>query len=64
MPSRNVNIIILAACLSVLCYFVQRRAKTAMLVGDALEMIDTYYVDRWVYRRYRAKSAASSKAAS
>ncbi len=45
MPSRNVNIIILAACLSVLCYFVQRRAKTAMLVGDALEMIDTYYVD-------------------
>ena len=45
MPSRNVNIIILAACVSFLCYFVQRRAKTAMMVGDALEMIDTYYVD-------------------
>ena len=45
MPSRNVNIIILASCLSLLCYFVQRRAKTAMMVGDALEMIDTYYVD-------------------
>lgn len=24
----------------------------------------SYYIDRWVYRRYRAKSAASSKAAS
>ncbi len=45
MPSRNLNIIIIAACLSALCYFVQRRAKTAMMVGDALEMIDTFYVD-------------------
>ena len=45
MPSRNVNIIIIAACLSLLCYFVQRRVKTAMIVGDALEMIDTFYVD-------------------
>lgn len=45
MPARNLNIIIIAACLSLLCYFVQRRVKTAMIVGDALEMIDTFYVD-------------------
>lgn len=45
MPVRNVNVIILTACLSMLCYFVHRRAKTAMMVGDALEMIDAYYVD-------------------
>jgi carboxyl-terminal processing protease len=45
MPARNVNIIILATCLSMLCYFIHRRAKTAMMVGDALEMIGTYYVD-------------------
>jgi carboxyl-terminal processing protease len=45
MPPRNVNIIILAACVSLMCYFVQRRAKAAMMVGDALEMIDAYYVD-------------------
>ena len=35
----------MTACLSVLCYVVQRRTKTAMLVGDAIAMIDAYYVD-------------------
>ena len=45
MPARNVNVIAIALCVSLLCYFVHRRAKTAMLVGDALEMIDAFYVD-------------------
>ena len=45
MPPRNLNVIILAACLSGFCYFAHRRAKTAMLVGDALQLIDNYYVD-------------------
>jgi len=45
MPARHVNIILMTACLSVLCYVVQRRTKTAMLVGDAIAMIDAYYVD-------------------
>ena len=45
MPARNVNIIVIAICASLLCYFVHRRAKTAMMVGDALEMIEAYYVD-------------------
>lgn len=45
MPPRNLNVIILAASLSLFCYFAHRRAKTAMMVGDALQLIDTYYVD-------------------
>jgi carboxyl-terminal processing protease len=45
MPHRNLNIIIIVACASVLCFVVQRRAKTAMMVGEALQMIDNYYVD-------------------
>ncbi len=45
MPPRNLNIIIIAACISGLCYFAHRRAKTAMMVGDALQLIDAFYVD-------------------
>ena len=45
MPHRNLNIILAAACISLLCYFAHRRARTAMMVGDALNLIDTYYVD-------------------
>ena len=45
MPHRHLNIIILAACFSLLCYDMNRRVRTAMMVGDALHMIDTYYVD-------------------
>lgn len=45
MPPRNLNVIILAALVSVLCYFTHRRARTAMMVGDALQMIDAFYVD-------------------
>lgn len=45
MPPRNLNIILIAFCLSTLCYFTHRRARTAMVVGDALELINNYYVD-------------------
>ena len=45
MPSRHVNLIVLTACLSMLCYVVQKRTKTALVVGDAMAMIDAYYVD-------------------
>lgn len=45
MPPRHVNIIIVTACFSMLCYAVQRRTKTALMVGDAIAMIDAYYVD-------------------
>ena len=39
MPARHVNIIVLTACISFLCYVVHRRTKTALLVGDAISMI-------------------------
>ncbi len=45
MPARHANLIIMTACISMLCYVVQRRTKTALMVGDAVAMIDTYYVD-------------------
>ncbi len=45
MPPRNVNIIIIAATISLLCYVTDRRARPAMIVGDALNLIDSYYVD-------------------
>jgi carboxyl-terminal processing protease len=45
MPHRHLNVLILAACVSLLCYVMNRRVRTAMMVGDALQLIDTYYVD-------------------
>ncbi len=45
MPPRNLNVILIAFCLAILCYYTHRRARTAMIVGDALELIDTFYVD-------------------
>ncbi|TWT80937.1 Carboxy-terminal processing protease CtpB precursor [Planctomycetes bacterium CA13] len=45
MPPRNLNIILIACCISLLCYLTHRRAKTAIMVGDALDLINTYYVD-------------------
>ena len=45
MPPRNLNTIIVTAFVSVLCYFAHQRAKTAMIVGNALDLIDAYYVD-------------------
>ena len=45
MPPRNLNVILIAAIVSFLCYATYRRARTAMMVGDALELIDIYYVD-------------------
>lgn len=45
MPHRHLNVIILAACFSVACYVMNRRVKTALVVSDALNLIDAYYVD-------------------
>ncbi|WP_442508945.1 S41 family peptidase [Novipirellula sp. SH528] len=45
MPSRNLNIILLTFCFSLLCFLTHRRAKPAMLVGDALDLINNHYVD-------------------
>ncbi len=45
MPHRHLNVIILAACFSVACYVMNRRVRTALIVSDALNLIDAYYVD-------------------
>ena len=45
MLPRNVNIILLAISVSLLCYSTVARAKKAILVGEALDMIDQFYVD-------------------
>jgi carboxyl-terminal processing protease len=45
MPPRHLNVILIAAAISLLCYFTHLRTRSAILVGDALNMIDAYYVD-------------------
>ena len=45
MPPRNLNVILIAGIIAAFCYAAYRRARTAMMVGDALEMINSYYVD-------------------
>jgi len=45
MLPRNVNVILLALSVSLLCYSTVARAKKAILVGEALDMIDLHYVD-------------------
>jgi len=45
MPPRNLNVLLLAASISVLCYVTHRRAQPAMMVGSALDLIRQFYVD-------------------
>ncbi len=46
MPTRNLNILLFAILVSLLCHATYRRARPAMVVGDALDLIDTFYVDQ------------------
>ncbi len=45
MPSRNFNILLFAILIAWLCHATFRRARTAMVVGDALGLIDQFYVE-------------------
>ena len=45
MPPRHLNVILITAAISLLCYFTHRRTRSALVVGDALNLIDAYYVD-------------------
>ena len=45
MLPRNLNVILIATCVTVLCYATYKRARTAIMVGDAIEMINMHYVD-------------------
>jgi len=45
MLPRNINIIMIAVCISLLCYATAARAKKAILIGEAIHLIDQFYVD-------------------
>jgi len=45
MPPRNIHIILVAIFFAVVCFVTAKRAQRAMLVGDAIDLIDRYYVD-------------------
>ncbi|TWU58014.1 S41 family peptidase [Rubripirellula reticaptiva] len=45
MSPRNLNIIIIAAAISLLCYATHRRTRTALIIGEAMNLVDAYYVD-------------------
>ena len=45
MPHRNLNVICIAAFVSLLCYFANQKAQTAIVVAEALQMIEMNYVD-------------------
>ena len=45
MPLRNYLVIFCAMLVALPCYVTARRVRTAAAVGDAIDMIDQYYVD-------------------
>lgn len=45
MSPRNLNLIVLTFLFCAFCYLAHRRTETALHVGDALNLINTYYVD-------------------
>lgn len=45
MPSRNLNILLFAILIAWLCHATFRRTRNAMVVGDALGLIDQFYVE-------------------
>ncbi|MCM2375070.1 S41 family peptidase [Aporhodopirellula aestuarii] len=45
MLPRNLTIICITLVVSTACHVLQQRTHTALLVGEALEMIDRYYVE-------------------
>jgi carboxyl-terminal processing protease len=45
MPPRNFNIILFAVATSILCHVTYRNARTASMVGEAIELVERYYVD-------------------
>ncbi|MEO1525524.1 MAG: S41 family peptidase [Planctomycetota bacterium] len=45
MPSRNLNVILFAIVVGLLCHVVHRRTRTAAIISEAIELIDQHYVD-------------------
>lgn len=45
MPPRNLNVILFAVVVSLLCHVTHRKTRTAAIVSEAIELIDQHYVD-------------------
>ncbi|MEL6105184.1 MAG: S41 family peptidase [Planctomycetota bacterium] len=45
MPPRNLNVILFAVVVSLLCHVTHRKTRTAAIVSEAIELIDRHYVD-------------------
>lgn len=45
MPPRNFNLILFAVVVSILCHVTYRNARTASILGEAIELIERNYVD-------------------
>lgn len=45
MLPRNLNVILIAIIVSIICYSTVARARKAILVGEAISLIDQFYVD-------------------
>lgn len=50
MPLRNYYILLLTLIVGGLCYVQARRTRSAMVVADAIDKIETFYVDRIEHR--------------
>jgi len=58
MPLRNYHILLIVTVVSLLCHLTARRTHSALVVGDAIDKIDSFYVDE-VDRRELLESALS-----
>lgn len=45
MPPRNLHLILVTALVSLFCHAAYRNTRTASIVGEAIELIDSHYVD-------------------
>lgn len=45
MPPRNLHIIIVACLIATICFSTAQRVRKAVVIGDAIELIERYYVD-------------------
>ena len=45
MPPRNFHIIVIACLLAMICFSTAQRVRKAVVIGDAIDLIERYYVD-------------------
>jgi len=45
MPPRNFHIIVIACLIAMICFSTAQRVRKAVVIGDAIDLIERYYVD-------------------